>query len=207
MRLSTTERQGGVASTSLSPGQAARRQRIVDAAKELLINQPYEQIQARDVASSAKVALGTLYRYFSSKEHLYAVVVTLWEAPSPERLAPPDLPAIERLRAKVHYVVAAFERQPYFYAAQLSLISSNEPVVRELMSRWSAQSVAWLLEDLSCLPHQRASDLAGMLSAIHGSMLTEAVLHGGSYADATRLIDVFIDIIAPEVTAAEQEQV
>ena len=40
--------------------QAARRQRIVDAALELLQDRPYDQIQIRDVAERAGDALGTL---------------------------------------------------------------------------------------------------------------------------------------------------
>lgn len=201
-----TERQGDVSSATLSPAQAARRQRIIDAAKELLSNQPYEQIQMRDVVKAAGVALGTLYRYFSSKEHLYAVVITSWVAPKPERLAGPDEPAVERLRAKMHYVITAFERRPYFYAAQVTLSSTTEPVVRDLISDWSARSNTWLLEDLGSLDEQRATDLARMLFAINNSTLTRAVLHGGSFAEATRIIDTFLDIIAGELSAAEEQQ-
>ena len=201
-----TETQGEVSPATLSPAQSARRQRIVDAAKELLSSQPYEQIQMRDVVKSAGVALGTLYRYFSSKEHLYAVVITSWVAPDPERLAAADAPAVERLRAKMHYVVAAFERRPHFYAAQVALTSTGHPVVRDLISEWSSRSNAWLLEDLGSLPEQRATDLARMLLAINSSTLTRAVLHSGSFTEAIRLIDIFLDIIAEELEAAERQQ-
>ena len=61
--------------------QVVRRQRIIDAGKDLLRTQEYDSIQIRDVASEANVALGTLYRYFNSKEHLYANVVYDWALP------------------------------------------------------------------------------------------------------------------------------
>ena len=63
---------------SLIPNQRARRQRIVVSALSLLEQQPYEKIQMRDVAAEANVALGTVYRYFVSKEHLFAAVLVEW---------------------------------------------------------------------------------------------------------------------------------
>lgn len=67
--------------------QLVRRQRILDAAKSLLKVNDYESIQIRDVAAEANVALGTLYRYFSSKEHLYAYVVHDWAVPLGTRIS------------------------------------------------------------------------------------------------------------------------
>jgi len=55
---------------SLPPAQRKRWDQIVRAALELLEDGEYDQIQVRDVARRADVALGTLYRYFASKEAL-----------------------------------------------------------------------------------------------------------------------------------------
>ncbi len=51
---------------TLSPSQAARRERVVRAALDLGAAGGYDSVQMRDVATSAGVALGTIYRYFSS---------------------------------------------------------------------------------------------------------------------------------------------
>src|SRR5919108_352324 len=74
---------------SLPPSQRARRDRIVVAATELLAEVGYEAVQMRDVAERADVALGTLYRYFSSKEHLYAAALVAWSSDygQPRRVA------------------------------------------------------------------------------------------------------------------------
>src|SRR3989442_1439301 len=64
-----------VAISSLTASQRARRDRIVEAGLALLQERHYDQIQVKDVAERANVALGTLYRYFSSKEHLFAEVL------------------------------------------------------------------------------------------------------------------------------------
>src|SRR5262245_52497845 len=106
---------GGVSVEGMPAWQAARRQRIVEAAVRALESQEYEQIQIRDVAQAADVALGTLYRYFASKEHLYAAVLLEWAAfgRAPRGQAATSSPQ-ERLRKRIHAVIRAFERQPQF---------------------------------------------------------------------------------------------
>ena len=49
---------------------AARRRRLVEAAVALATEGGYEAVQMRDVAARAEVALGTLYRHYSSKDQL-----------------------------------------------------------------------------------------------------------------------------------------
>jgi AcrR family transcriptional regulator len=58
----------------MSPRQMARRERILDAAAELAAAADYDRVQMLDVAKSAEVAIGTLYRYFPSKTHLFAAL-------------------------------------------------------------------------------------------------------------------------------------
>lgn len=53
-----------------SPAQIERRTRILDAAMEFASEGGYDAVQMRDIAERASVALGTLYRYFPSKNHL-----------------------------------------------------------------------------------------------------------------------------------------
>lgn len=48
------------------------------AALELAAEGGYEQVQMRAVADRAEVALGTLYHYFSSKDHLLAESLITW---------------------------------------------------------------------------------------------------------------------------------
>lgn len=64
--------------TTLAEKQAARRQRVIRAAMELATEGGYENVQMRDVAARAGVALGTLYRYFVSKDQLLAAALQEW---------------------------------------------------------------------------------------------------------------------------------
>ena len=64
--------------TTLTRSQAARRDRVIRAALDLGASGGYDAVQMRDVATSAGVALGTIYRYFSSKDHLLAAAMVEW---------------------------------------------------------------------------------------------------------------------------------
>lgn len=55
---------------AIPASQAARRERILDAAMDLARDGGWDSVQMREVAERADVALGTLYRYFPSKVHL-----------------------------------------------------------------------------------------------------------------------------------------
>ena len=63
--VSTAELPG-----ALARSQAARRRRVLDATLALAADGGFDAVQMRDVAAAADVALGTVYRYFSSKERL-----------------------------------------------------------------------------------------------------------------------------------------
>lgn len=55
---------------ALARSQAARRRRMLDATLALADRGGFDAVQMRDVAAEAGVALGTVYRYFDSKERL-----------------------------------------------------------------------------------------------------------------------------------------
>jgi AcrR family transcriptional regulator len=90
----------------LSSNQLARRQRIIDTAMELAATGGYEAVIIKDVAAGAGVSLGTLYRYFSSKDHLLAEALLAWGSVLGERLR--DSPP--RGRSPASRVSSVFQR-------------------------------------------------------------------------------------------------
>jgi TetR/AcrR family transcriptional regulator, cholesterol catabolism regulator len=77
----TTDRhvEGELPEPSMLRGtQAKRRQRILDEAHRMIVTSGDETVQIRDIADRAGVALGTAYRYFGSKERLFAEVYAHW---------------------------------------------------------------------------------------------------------------------------------
>lgn len=113
----------------LPRGQAARRQRVLVAAMDLGTAGGYEAVQMRDVAATADVALGTIYRYFSSKDHLLAASLVTWTNDLERRIArrPPkgDTPA-QRVGDVLRRATEAMERQPKLTEAVILAISSPD---------------------------------------------------------------------------------
>lgn len=62
----------------LTAKQAGRRRRVLVAAIELAAEGGYDGVQMRSVADRADVALGTVYHYFTSKDHLLAESLNEW---------------------------------------------------------------------------------------------------------------------------------
>jgi TetR/AcrR family transcriptional regulator, cholesterol catabolism regulator len=113
---------------------AARRRRLLDAASALATEGGYEAVQMRDVAARAGVALGTLYRQFSSKDQLLLACLAAQAAALHEQLAndPPDgtTPAT-RLAAVLRRASRAIERDPRLSAAMVTALSSPDPAAAD----------------------------------------------------------------------------
>lgn len=58
-----------------NPLTALRRQEIVQAAIKIFSRRGFDAARAEDIAHAAKIAKGTLYLYFRSKEALYSAVI------------------------------------------------------------------------------------------------------------------------------------
>ena len=65
---------------------AARKRRLLDAATALAAEGGYEAVQMRDVAARAEVALGTLYRHYTSKDQLLLAALAQQAGTFRERL-------------------------------------------------------------------------------------------------------------------------
>ena len=119
---------------ALTPVQRQRRQRILDAAVALAAEGGYDAVQMREVALRADVALGTLYRYFVSKEHLLVCALAGEVAGIRERLA--ERPArgaddAERVMDVIRRSMRSLQRQPNVIAAMLESLISTGPGVGE----------------------------------------------------------------------------
>ena len=159
---------------ALRPSQRERRQRIVQAALELLEQGEYDKIQMRDVGQRAGVALGTLYHYFSSKEHLYAAVMLEWAASFRSAIARRPLSAgtsAERLKELFGRVIRAFERQPQFLRVEIVLETSNDTQARQLYELWSDHNRSTFTGALHTLPSSEARRVTGIVAIVLGSLL------------------------------------
>lgn len=185
--------------------QVVRRQRIIDAGKDLLRAQDYDSIQIRDVASEANVALGTLYRYFNSKEHLYANVVYDWALPFAQRTMAPeaDLSTTEVIARRLRNALSSFEKHPYFYKAILQLRSSTAEDVAPVMARLGEVLEAPIREEMSVLDDAEAADITVMVWALLLDVVSRVILQNMTMEQAYGVLDRFVALIQHRLEQAE----
>ena len=126
---------------SLTPNQAARRRRVIEAAMKLAAEGGYDAVQMRDVASEAGVALGTIYRYFASKDHLLAACQVEWAEEIQRRVhqrPPRGDTAADRVVDVLRRPTRSNEKQPQLTAALLTAISSPDPAVSDCQRQMTA---------------------------------------------------------------------
>jgi TetR/AcrR family transcriptional regulator, cholesterol catabolism regulator len=158
----------------LTDDQRARRQRIIDAGLALLERNEYERIQIKDVAEEADVALGTLYHYFSSKEHLFAEVLVKWAATLRSSLArhpPRGRTPREKLTEALHRSVRAFQHQPQLARLIASLELSSDPFATEILERMDQTTSSVYMELLDGVEPRRARTIVRTVDAVLDSQL------------------------------------
>ena len=114
----------------LSANQAERRRRVVAAAVALASDGGYDDVQMRDVATRAKVALGTIYRSFESKAQMVAAALVDWTLELERRLEvrpPSGATAEERVVEVVRRATGAVERNQRLSSALVTAVASPDP--------------------------------------------------------------------------------
>jgi TetR/AcrR family transcriptional regulator, cholesterol catabolism regulator len=111
--------------STLTETQLERRQRILSAAQTLASRGGFDGVQMRAVAEKADVALGTLYRYFSSKVHLLVALTyerSVGFLGQLERTPPTDEDPIERVHAVMIQVTRVLQQDPSLTEAMLRAV-------------------------------------------------------------------------------------
>jgi AcrR family transcriptional regulator len=159
---------------TLTANQAARRQRVLDAASKLAAEGGYDAVQMRDVAQEAGVALGTIYRYFASKDHLLAACqvefargIQLRIAERPARGDTAADRVVDVLRRATHRT----EAEPLLMAAMVTAISSPDPAVSPCQRDVTAVMGALLAEPMRGVDPQLRDGIVRTLSHVWYSAL------------------------------------
>lgn len=152
---------------ALRPDQRDRRERIVAAAARLMSAVDYDRIQVKDVADEAGVALGTLYRYFRSKDHLFACALLAWSAGFGERIERRSSGTTrDRVAAIYRRAARAFERDPKVYAALLQVQASTDADAAAVMSTFEQQQSAAFGGALDGYDSPRRDDVLAVMGAV-----------------------------------------
>ncbi|MCU1457569.1 MAG: transcriptional regulator, TetR family [Actinomycetia bacterium] len=126
--VSTAENAPGPGARAVQT--AARRARLLDTAVALASDGGYDAVQMRDVAARANVALGTLYRHYSSKDQLLLAALATQARQLRDRLT--ERPALgpdasTRVGIVLRRASRSMERDPNLTAAMVTALSSADP--------------------------------------------------------------------------------
>jgi len=130
----------------MSAAQQERRDRILAVAREMAAGGGYDAVVMRDVAERSGVALGTLYRYFASKDHLLAEVLVAWGGQLEEglRRAPVRGEVRDRITEVLHRAAQTVERDPVLAAAVTQALLSRDPAVTDVQGSFTTMMRRWL---------------------------------------------------------------
>jgi AcrR family transcriptional regulator len=123
---------------ALARSQAARRRRVLDATLALAAEGGFDAVQMRDVAAAADVALGTVYRYFSSKERLLLEAMAEQQDDLRrylEKHPPTEATPAARVTAVLRRANASLKTHPDVTAAMVSSIGSAQSENADIVRR------------------------------------------------------------------------
>ena len=153
----------------LTANQADRRRRVVEAAVQLASEGGYELVQMRDVATRANVALGTIYRYFESKDQLLGAALVEWAEALERRLA--QRPAVgDSPEARVVDVLGrasrSIERNQRLSSALITAIGSPDGGISRYQAEVNEVLVRMLHGALEGMEADRRDGVVRILSQV-----------------------------------------
>ena len=129
-----------------SEAQRERRKRILDATLAIASKGGYEAVQMRAVAERADVAVGTLYRYFPSKDAIIAAMAAHDMAEMDAdfaaiRLSDDPLPLI---REKIRFKIEGCADRGLLWA-EITAAAIRKPEIREAAGMMEGTIIAFLI--------------------------------------------------------------
>jgi len=174
---------------TMSAAQLERRQRVLDAVVELVAAGSLGDMGMKDIADRSGVALGTIYRYFSSRDHVAAAALLEWArtldggeatgavAGAGGRAVDAEAVAgsagtgggsggtmTDRLVTILHRAVRAYERQPSFARLLILAAMSTDPHASEAFAQMGGtvyDTLGTALDGLDPGERRRVLDVVG----------------------------------------------
>ncbi len=168
---------------------AARKARLVDAAIALAADGGYEAVQMRDVAARADVALGTLYRHYSSKDQLLLAALREQAAAlrgALDRRPPVGATPAQRVADVLHRASRALERNPKITGALVAAMFVNDPDASEHKTAVREQLDS-ILE--RALDGAAVDDLDGVIDVLGHAWIATLAFWASGLSDGTSMGD------------------
>jgi TetR/AcrR family transcriptional regulator, cholesterol catabolism regulator len=192
----------------LTRAQEARRQRVVDAAMALGLEGGYDAVQMRDVAARADVAMGTVYRYFASKDHLLAATLVHWLEQLEARLAqqpPAGIQVADRVLDVLDRALRAMARQPRLVSAVFTSLSSPDPGAVSCQQQITLVMERTITRAIGEASPPDLSDRARMIGHVWYSALVGWISGWSTMARVHDELDVAVRLLLPEPSRADAD--
>ena len=182
---------------AMTSRQLVRRAQLLEAVIDLVREVGPGALQMRDVAERAGIALGTVYRYFSSKDHLLAAALCEWQERLARRVLTPraaeeteaSADLTERVLSYVRKEVRGFARNPKIAELMVQVHVSSDPYAREALARMTAINDEVMVKLLAGVPPERAETIKYAMGSILMSNLVYWVTGRETLAELTHQVE------------------
>ncbi|MEV4611236.1 TetR/AcrR family transcriptional regulator [Kitasatospora sp. NPDC049258] len=186
---------------AMSPRQLERRRSLIQAALALVTEIGVERLQMKQVSERSGVALGTAYRYFSSKDHLLAAAIADWH-----RLLLADLVAEQRTARDgpsdtdrtvrfVRHGMRAYQRQPELARLRVAVATSTDPFASEALQGMARADRAALDAVMSEVPASAGELVRHIVGHAWQGELTAWVTGRTTLDDARRRLEDVVRLV------------
>ena len=186
---------------AMSPRQIERRENLIAAALALVNEIGVERLQMKQVCERSGVALGTAYRYFSSKDHLLAAAIAEWH-----RLLLADLVAesrgprggpatTDRVVRFVRHGMRAYQRQPQLARLRVAVVASTDPFASEALLGMARADHAALQAVMAQVPSAAGDLVRHVVGHAWQGELTAWVTGRSTLGDARRRLEDAVRLV------------
>jgi TetR/AcrR family transcriptional regulator, cholesterol catabolism regulator len=181
---------------AMTSRQLVRRAKLIEAVIDLVREVGPNAVQVRDVADRSGTALGTVYRYFGSKEHLLATALCDWQERLTRRVLMPrageeaeDGDLTERVLSYVRKEIRGFARNPKMAELMVQVHVSSDPYARDALARMSSMNGQVMDKLLAGVAPERAEAIKYALGSVLMNSLTYWVTGRATLAEMTHQVE------------------
>lgn len=178
--------------------QAEKRAEALRAAAELASQGGYEAVTMAAVADRIGLSRATVYRYFSSKDHLLAEITREWTLRIDEELRrqpPPGKTLSERVAAAFERIIRTSGKNRGLTAALVIAATSSDPAAIDAFPSWSDSVRVYLRTLAGNGKIKNLEDVVTVLSYVLFSALIAMALRGQDPAESARVLRTTVRLL------------
>lgn len=179
----------GDAPDQLDGPNKPRRERLLEATIDMMMELDYPAIQMKGVTARTGVALRTIYRYFASKDHLLSEALMLWASRYPMPTSPYEGCAEDQVNVVFKQAARAFQNHPNLYRTMAHIQASKDPWAQSNFRVFSTGQIRVFERYLTNLGQQRSAGVVAVMSAVLDVHLRIWAMGQQSLDDVYRHID------------------